>query len=347
MTLPVSNDLSFNAINTELGRTATSQLSINDSELRELFGQASGAVDINTGHGKSSLVPYVTGTTGQVSSAWTQIRAYGWGTGRELYSTNDASYPQYAAGTYGTKSKPTGNQVRVGSNSVYIHGVSMYDDNTNVDYEFYYFTVCYAPWPGPLGNAASLEWFDTVTFSSGAESLTFSYRDIYGEVAYDSYRDVTFWHSAPQGYTSPLATQYPTITGYSSPGTAFTVTFTPATGLILSGGNQVLSDGPNGANWYANGTSNIAGGSWINASGHASEYEFALDINSFQATVWDAFDQNGQGISPWGFNYVSMANGIKISAPYGTPGNYSKIASYFIRKIGTVSILATGYFQMP
>jgi len=56
MTLPVSNDISFNAINVELGRTATAQLSINDSELRTLFGIASGAIDINTGHGKSNRV---------------------------------------------------------------------------------------------------------------------------------------------------------------------------------------------------------------------------------------------------------------------------------------------------
>jgi len=27
--------------------------------------------------------------------------------------------------------------------------------------------------------------------------------------------------------------------------------------------------------------------------------------------------------------------------------NFSKFAYYYIRKIGTVSVLATGYFQMP
>jgi hypothetical protein len=345
MTLPISGAIQFSDINTELGRTATAQLSINDSELRELFGQASGAVDLNTGHGKSSLVPYVTGTFGYISSAWSNIVAYGWGTGRELYASQDASYPQYAAGPYGTKSKPTGNQIRVGSNSVYIHGVAYYNDNTNVDSEYDYYTVSYAPWPGPLGNAASLEWFDTVTFSNGAESLTFSYRDVYGVVAYDSYRDLTKYTTAPLGPNVTLAAAYTPIS--ISIGNPFTVTFTPPTGLILSGGNQVLTDGPNGANWYVNGTSNIAGGSWINASGHASEYEFTLDQYSYQATVWDAFDQNGNGISPGGRNWVSMANGLKISAPYGTPGNYSKIAYYYIRKIGTVSVLATGYFQMP
>jgi hypothetical protein len=53
MTLPVSGPLSFNAINTELGRTATAQLAIDDAGLRTLFGVASGAIDLNTGYGKS------------------------------------------------------------------------------------------------------------------------------------------------------------------------------------------------------------------------------------------------------------------------------------------------------
>jgi hypothetical protein len=53
MTLPLTNDLSFSAINVELGRSSTSQLSINDSSIRIMFGLASGAVDLNSGHGKT------------------------------------------------------------------------------------------------------------------------------------------------------------------------------------------------------------------------------------------------------------------------------------------------------
>jgi hypothetical protein len=54
MTLPASGAISFSNINTELCRSSTAQLSLNDSCLRTLFGQASGAVCMNTGHGKTN-----------------------------------------------------------------------------------------------------------------------------------------------------------------------------------------------------------------------------------------------------------------------------------------------------
>ena len=54
MTLPASGAISFSNINVELCRSSTAQLSLNDSCLRTLFGQASGAVCMNTGHGKTN-----------------------------------------------------------------------------------------------------------------------------------------------------------------------------------------------------------------------------------------------------------------------------------------------------
>jgi len=56
MTLPISGAIQFSDINTELGRNATAQLGIDDSAVRTLFGIATGAIDINTGHGKSNRV---------------------------------------------------------------------------------------------------------------------------------------------------------------------------------------------------------------------------------------------------------------------------------------------------
>jgi hypothetical protein len=71
MTLPSSGAISFSNINTELCRSSTAQLSLNDSCLRTLFGQASGAVCMNTGHGKTNTsVPGApTGVSASASSS--------------------------------------------------------------------------------------------------------------------------------------------------------------------------------------------------------------------------------------------------------------------------------------
>jgi hypothetical protein len=71
MTLPASGAISFNNINVELCRAGGAQLSLNDSSVRTLFGQASGAVCMNTGHGKSNTSVPGAPTIGSASSTGT------------------------------------------------------------------------------------------------------------------------------------------------------------------------------------------------------------------------------------------------------------------------------------
>jgi hypothetical protein len=65
MTLPASGAISFSDVNTEILASATAQISLNDSLVRTTFGQTSGSVDMNTGHGKSYVIA---GNSGVITS---------------------------------------------------------------------------------------------------------------------------------------------------------------------------------------------------------------------------------------------------------------------------------------
>ena len=56
MALPSTGPISFSDINVELAVSATTQRSMDDAAVRTLFGIPSGAIDMNTGHGKANRV---------------------------------------------------------------------------------------------------------------------------------------------------------------------------------------------------------------------------------------------------------------------------------------------------
>lgn len=59
MALPSSGAISLSAVNTELGQSSTATISMNDTNVRTLFGRSSGAISMSDGYGKSSLSVFV------------------------------------------------------------------------------------------------------------------------------------------------------------------------------------------------------------------------------------------------------------------------------------------------
>ena len=59
MTLPASGTITMSQVNTELGLSATANISLNQAAVRSLFVKPSGAISLNDGHGKSNVTPSV------------------------------------------------------------------------------------------------------------------------------------------------------------------------------------------------------------------------------------------------------------------------------------------------
>ena len=53
MALPSSGAISLNAVNVEIGNSATATISMNDANVRTLFDVSSGTISMSNGHGKA------------------------------------------------------------------------------------------------------------------------------------------------------------------------------------------------------------------------------------------------------------------------------------------------------
>ncbi len=66
MALPASGSISLSQVNTELGIASTTAISMNQTNVRSLFGVASGVISMSNGYGKSSF----TAITGQYNGQY-------------------------------------------------------------------------------------------------------------------------------------------------------------------------------------------------------------------------------------------------------------------------------------
>lgn len=78
MALPSSGSISLSQVNVELGLSATATIDMNASNVRTLFGKASGAISMSDGYGKSNVFKATISTNQQQMNLRTWAVAAGW-----------------------------------------------------------------------------------------------------------------------------------------------------------------------------------------------------------------------------------------------------------------------------
>jgi hypothetical protein len=99
MALPASGAISFNDINVELGLSGTATISLNDTAVRTLFGISSGAIDMNTGHGRANAFS-LTISSNQVQASLSSLASgAGWNGSTKLNATINSGVYIYSNST--------------------------------------------------------------------------------------------------------------------------------------------------------------------------------------------------------------------------------------------------------
>jgi len=166
MTLPVSGSISLSQVAVELGRASNATTSLGESAVRTLFGIASGAIDMNTGHGKSNrtaLSVVLSSNVANTSVNITSLSGYVAGKTDLTITVNSGVY------VYSTTTSPaltigagnSGDTVKLVNNG-YIMGLGGDGVGIGWDGNAYYYIA------GGAGNAAiSTSWPLTVDSNSG------------------------------------------------------------------------------------------------------------------------------------------------------------------------------------
>ena len=99
MALPASGAISLNDVNVELGLSGTATISMNDTAVRTLFGISSGAIDMNTGHGKANQFSFTIASNQVQASLSTLGTNAGWNGSSKLVATINSGVYIYSNST--------------------------------------------------------------------------------------------------------------------------------------------------------------------------------------------------------------------------------------------------------
>ncbi len=104
--LPASGQITMGDVNVEILKSSTAEISLNETNVRTLFGIASGQIDLNTGHGKRWVTPgsstITSSTTFSVPRyAYLTVQVYGGGGGGGGGGGNDSWAYGYNGGCGG------------------------------------------------------------------------------------------------------------------------------------------------------------------------------------------------------------------------------------------------------
>lgn len=99
MALPGSGAISLGAVSTELGVSATSARSLNDSTTRTLFGVASGAISLSNGYGKANQFAFTIASNQTNANLRTLAVNAGWNQSTKVVATINSGVQISASST--------------------------------------------------------------------------------------------------------------------------------------------------------------------------------------------------------------------------------------------------------